>query len=75
MHSFQEMHHMQREVLPSHKLQEHAYEYQNPFRLKEDNQSQRDCQHQLIHPSLSHVDEECQEGLIQRKIHIQQSFK
>ena len=28
---------MQKKVLPSHKLQDHAYEQQQPFRLKEDN--------------------------------------
>ena len=43
---------MQKEVFPSHKLQDHAYEYYNPFRLKEDNLSQRNCQNQLSHPGL-----------------------
>ena len=46
---------MQKEVLLLHKLQDHAYEYQNPFELKEDNLSQRNCQNQLSHPGLSHT--------------------
>ena len=46
---------MQREVLLSHKLRDHAYEYQNPFALKEDNLSQRNCQNQFSHPDLSHT--------------------
>ena len=33
----------QKEVLPSHKLQNHAYEYWNPFGLKEGNLKQRNC--------------------------------
>ena len=45
----------------------------NPFGLKEDNPSQRNCQNQLSHPSLSHIEPECQESLIQGKIHIQQN--
>ena len=64
---------MQKEVLLSHKPQDHAYEYQNPFELKEDNLSQRDCQNQLSHPGLSHTEQECQESLIQGKIHNQQN--
>ena len=35
---------MEKEVLPSHKLRDHAYEYQNPFGLKEDKFSQRNFQ-------------------------------
>ena len=66
---------MQKEVLLSHKLQDHAYEYQNPFELKEDNLSQRNCQNQLSHPGLSHIEQECQESLIQGKILIQQNWK
>ena len=61
---------MQKEVLPLHKLQDHTYEYQNPFRLEEDNPSQRYCQNQLSHLSLSHIDPDC---LIQGKNHIQQN--
>ena len=65
---------MQKEVLLSHKPRDHAYEYQNPFELKEDNLSQRNCQNQLSHPSLSHIERECQESLIEGKIHIQQNM-
>ena len=60
---------MQKEVLLSHKLQDHAYEYQNPFKLKEDNLSERNCQNQLSHPGLSCIEQEYQESLIQGKIH------
>ena len=61
---------MQKEVLLSHELQDHVYEYQNPFKLKEDTLSQRNCQNQLSHPGLSHTEQEYQESLIQGKIHI-----
>ena len=44
---------------------------ENPFGLKEDNPSQRNCRNQLSHPGLSHLEQECLESLIQRKIHIQ----
>ena len=68
---------MQKEVLLSHKLRDHAYEYQNPFELKEDNLSQRNCQNQLIHPGLSHTEQKCQESLIQGRprIFINLSFR
>ena len=36
LQSFLEISVMQNKVLPSHKLQHHAYERQNPFGLKED---------------------------------------
>ena len=52
-------------------MREHAYEY--PFGLKEDNLLQRNCQNQLSHPGLSHIEQECQESLIQGKIHDQQN--
>ena len=45
----------------------------SPFGLKEDNPSQRNCQNQLSHPGLSHIEPECQESLIQGKIHNQQN--
>ena len=38
--SFLEIGHAQNKVIPSHKLQDHAYQLRNPFRLKEDNPSQ-----------------------------------
>ena len=43
LQSFLEISPMQKEVLLSHKLRDHAYGYQNPFELKEDNLSQRNC--------------------------------
>ena len=73
MQSFLEISPVQNEVLPSHKLRDHAYEYENPFRLKEDNLPQRNCQNQLSHLGLSHIEQECQESLIQGKIHNQQN--
>ena len=74
LQSFLEISPVQKKVLLSHKLQDHAYEYQNPFKLKEDNLSQRNCQNQLSHPGLSHTEQECQESLIQGKIHNQQNL-
>ena len=73
LQSFLEISPVQKEVLLSHKLQDHAYEYQNPFELKEDNLSQRNCQNQLSHPGLSHTEQECQESLIEGKICNQQN--
>ena len=63
-----------KEVLPSHKLQDHACEYQKLFGLKEDNPTQKNCQNQLSHPGLSHIEQEFQESLIQGKIHNQQNL-
>ena len=62
---FLEISPVQKEVVLSHKLRDHVYEYQNPFELKEGNLSQRNCQNQLSHPGLSHTEQECQESLIQ----------
>ena len=73
LQSFLEISPVQEEVLLSHKLRDYAYEYQIPFKLKEDNASQSNCQNQLCHPGLSHIEQECQENLIQGKIHIQQN--
>ena len=53
---FLEISPVQKEVLLSHKLRDHAYEYQNPFGLKEDNLSHKNCQNQLSHPGLSHTE-------------------
>ena len=52
--SFLEISSVQKEVLPSHKLRDHAYDYSNLFGLKEDNLSQRNWQNRLSHPGLSH---------------------
>ena len=38
------------------------------------NLSQGNCQNQLSHPGLSHTKQECQESLIQGKIHNQQNL-
>ena len=73
LQSFPEINPMQKEVLLSHKPPDHAYEYQNPFKSKEDNLSQRNVQNQLSHPGLSHTEQECHESLIQGKIHNQQN--
>ena len=45
--SFLEISPVQKEVLLSQKLQDHAYEYWNLFGLKENNLSQRNCRNQL----------------------------
>ena len=46
----------------------------NLLRLKEDNYSQRNCQNQLSHPSLSHIEQQCHKRLIKGKILIQQNL-
>ena len=46
---------------------ETIHEYYNPFKLKEDNLSERNFQNQLSHPGFSHIEQECQESLISRK--------
>ena len=73
LQSFLEISPMQKEVLLSHKLRDHAYECLNSFRLEEDNLSQGNCQNQLSHPGLTHTEEKCQESLIQAKIQNQQN--
>ena len=65
--SFLEIIPVQTEVLPSQKLQDHAYAWEKP------SGSQRNCKNQLSHPCLSHIEQECQGSLIQGKIHIQQN--
>ena len=70
LQSFLEISPVQKEVLFSHKLQDHAHEKYNLFRLNEDNPSQRNCQYQLSHRSLLHIEQEWQESLIQGKIYI-----
>ena len=62
---------MQKEVLLSHKLRIKLLSH-NPFRLKEDKLSQSNCQnHPWSHPGLSHKEQECQDSLMQGKIHNQ----
>ena len=53
LQSFPEISPVQREVLLSHKLRDHAYEYYNPLRLKEDNLSQKNFQNQLSQVCLA----------------------
>ena len=74
LQSFVEISPMQNKVLLQHKLRDHAYECQNPFGLKEDKLSLRNCQDQLSHPVLSHTEQECQENLIQGKIYNQKNL-
>ena len=66
---------VQKDVLPSRKPQDHFYEWQNPFRLKENNPSQRNCQNQLSNLCLYHIEKERQQSLIQGKIYIQWNSK
>ena len=58
--SFSQISRRQKDFLPSHKLQDHAYEQHNPFGLKEDKPSQWSCKNQLSHPGLSNIKQECQ---------------
>ena len=74
LQSFLEISPMQKEVHLSHKFRDHAYEYYNPFGLKEDNLLQRSCQNQLSHPGLSDTEQESQEILIRGKICNQQNL-
>ena len=74
LQSFLEISPVQKEVLFSHKLQDHAREKYKLFRLNEDNPSQRNCQYQLSHRSLLHIEQEWQESLIQGKIYIRQNW-
>ena len=66
---------VQKEALPSPELQDHAFEQLNPFRSMEDNPSQRNCQNQLSHPSLSHREQKCQECLIKGKTHTELNLR
>ena len=65
---------MKKEVFLSHKLQDHAYEYQTPFGVREGNPSQRNYQNQLSHLGLSHTEQKSQKSFIQGKICIQQNL-
>ena len=56
LQSFLEISLVQKEVFLSHKIQDYAYEYQNPFGLKEDNVSQKNCENPLSHPDLFHTE-------------------
>ena len=67
------LHRLQKEVLLLHKLRDHAYEYQNPFRLKKDNPSQRNRQNPSSYPSSSHIEQKYWKSWIQGKIHFQQN--
>ena len=49
------------------------YMSNNLFGLKKNNASQRNCQDQLSHPSLSDIELEYKESLIPVKIYIQQN--
>ena len=42
--------------------------------LKRDNPSQRNCQNQLSHPGLYHIEEECHESLIKGEIRNQKNL-
>ena len=50
------------------KLPEHALNHYNPYELKQYNTSLRNCQSQLSLPSSSHIKQEYQEKMLQRKI-------
>ena len=40
----------------------------------EDDPSERYCQNQFNHPSLSYIEQECQESLIQGQIHTKRNL-
>ena len=61
MQSFLGLRPVQKEAIPSHTLQDNAFE--NPFGFNKDNPSQRNCQNHMV--------QECQESLIQGNIYIQ----
>ena len=73
LQSFLEIRSVQTEVFSTFKVQDPAYEKLNPIGFNEDNASQGNRQNQLSHPGLSYIQQECQESLIQRKIHNQQN--
>ena len=74
LQSFLEIRPMQKEVLPSHILRDHTRVLKFFWIKGVDNFLQRYCQNQLSHPGLSHTEQECQESLIQGKIHNQQNW-
>ena len=74
LQSFTGINPVQKEVLLSHKLQDHTHIVIESFWIKGDNPSQGNCQNQLNYPSLSHTEQKYQESFIQGKIHIQQNL-
>ena len=75
LQSFLEISPVQKQVLPLHKSWDHAYKYWNLFGLKEDSPSQKNCQNQFSHPGFFHIEQECQESLIQGKVHNWDLYK
>ena len=71
LQSFLEVSHVQKEVLLSHKLHDHVLVTKSFWTKNYSLQLNR--QNQLSHPILSHIEQECQESLIEGKIHIQQN--
>ena len=67
--NFLEMSPVQKKVIPSHKLQTMPMSIRI-LEIKEDETSHRNCQNQLNHPSLSHIEPDCQDSSIHGKSHI-----
>ena len=61
LQSFLEMSPLQKEVLLSHKLKDHACEYQNPFGLRKSH-TELECQESLIQAKIRNQ-ENSNEGL------------
>ena len=60
---------MQKEIIPLHKLQDHALVVSESFQIKGTSSlTEKSCE--LSHSSVSHIEQECQESLIQGKIYI-----
>ena len=51
----------------THTHHKHTHTHTHTYR-----QTERNCKNKLSHPTLSHIDQEFQESLMQGKIHIQQ---
>ena len=55
----------------THTHHKHTHTHTHTQREKE-RERERNCKNKLSHPTLSHIDQEFQESLMQGKIHIQQ---
>ena len=73
-HSLLDISPEQKKVSPSHKVQDHVQEEQNPFGSKEDNPTQK-LQESVESSKLDSHKQECQEKVIQGKINMQRNSK
>ena len=68
--SFLEIFSLQKEVPLSHMNSKIVHISSNPFKLKEGNSLERNCQKELNHLSFSHIKQEYEESLIHGNIYI-----